>query len=92
MKPGYSFLIAGALLFAACTPSNRDKEATDTVSIRDTTRSNSALDTAAVNNVEGSGAPDTAGYPVEENNKQNSGGTRTNIGQDTAGEFKKKAY
>ena len=57
----------------------------------DTTRSTSALDTAAVNDVKASGTIDTASaaYPVEESQKGNSGGTKVNVGKDTAGSFKK---
>ena len=80
-----SIVITAFFAASACTPSTeRNEAASDTSSVFDTTRLNSALDTTAVNNVKANGAVQAA-TPTqyeESNGKQSS---RTNVGTDTTG-------
>ncbi|WP_207428424.1 hypothetical protein [Pedobacter sp. SYSU D00535] len=91
MKIKAYLYILGGLAFAACTPSNRSQQSnenySDTSSVLDSNRSQSALDSTQVQTVEGKGAQRTE--PAQDQpSETNSGGTRTHVGQDTAGEFK----
>jgi hypothetical protein len=86
MKTSLIALAAAAILsISACSQSqNNNEAASDTSSILDTNRLNSATDTSAVNDVKGT---DSAGRPMEAEHEESTGkqATRTNVGSDTTG-------
>ena len=80
-----SILFTAFLGVTSCSqPANSDQTASDTASVFDTTRLNTALDTTAVQDVKANGPTQTAvpSQHEEANGKQS---PRTNVGTDTTG-------